>query len=463
MRRNRNVNKKNPKFDPSIIAAFKAYEAQERIGNSKVGCALVVTLMPLGSTADFFVYKGMLVPFFWLRLVCSGCAAFIWILLYTDYGRKISRWLSLIVPLLPVAFLAGMIEVTDGFASSYYAALNLVLLAVGAVLQWTLRESILAVLLVLLMYIGVGVCHGNFPPVAVMFNNFYFIGLMDIIVVVGTYFQSRQRFREFVLRHELEKNRKALETSLTQLKENEVQLVHSEKLASLGRMSAGMIHEINNPLNFTTTALFTLRKKGKFLPPEQQKDYAETLKDVEEGVGRVKTIVSDLRVFTRPDSENCDDVVVAEVVTAALRFLNFERKDEVQIEQELAPNLKIWANKNKLIHILANLLQNSFDALKTKTFTDERPTIRITGREENKVGILTVRDNGPGIPEAHLQKIFDPFFTTKDVGAGMGLGLSICYRLVQETQGKISVKTEVGKFCEFTLEFPARETKPSIN
>ncbi len=151
------------------------------------------------------------------------------------------------------------------------------------------------------------------------------------------------------------------------------------------------------------------------------------------------------------------EVFVGEAVTAALRFLNFERKDEVQIEQELTPNLKIWANKNKLIHILANLLQNSLDALKTKTFTDERPTIRITGREENGVGILTVRDNGPGIPEAHLQKIFDPFFTTKDVGAGMGLGLSICYRLVQETQGKISVKTEVGKFCEFTLEFPARK------
>ena len=85
--------------------------------------------------------------------------------------------------------------------------------------------------------------------------------------------------------------------------------------------------------------------------------------------------------------------------------MNFERKDEVQIEQELTPNLKIWANKNKLIHILANLLQNSFDALKTKTFTDERPTIRITGREENKVGILTVRDNGPGIRK-HICKRF---------------------------------------------------------
>ena len=103
---------------------------------------------------------------------------------------------------------------------------------------------------------------------------------------------------------------KRSKASLAQLKENEVQLVQSEKLASLGRMSAGMIHEINNPLNFATTGLFTLRKKGKFLPPEQQKDFAEILKDVEEGVNRVKTIVSDLRMFTHPDTENCDEVAV---------------------------------------------------------------------------------------------------------------------------------------------------------
>ena len=142
--------------------------------------------------------------------------------------------------------------------------------------------------------------------------------------------------------------------------------------------------------------------------------------------------------------------------------MNFELKDEVRIEQDLSPNLKIWANKNKLIHILANLLQNSVDALKTKTFTDEKPAIRITGREENGVCTLVIRDNGPGIAAAHLQKIFDPFFTTKNVGAGMGLGLSICYRLVEEAQGKISVKTEVGKFCEFTLEFPTRKQQTTV-
>jgi len=353
-----------------------------------------------------------------------------------------------------------MIYATKGSESSYYAGLNLVILVVGFVLHWTFMESLVAVGVIVFMYVSACALHGEISIVNLL-NNLYFLSLTGVIVVTGSYYHSKTRFREFAFRFQLDNSSKALEASLAQLKENEAQLVHSEKLASLGRMSAGMIHEINNPLNFTTTALFTLRKKGKLLPPEQQKDYAEILNDVEEGVGRVKTIVSDLRVFTRPDTDNCTEVPVTEVVAASLRFLNNEQKDEIQFEQDVAPNVTVWANKNKLIHVLANLLQNSLDALKTKTFKNEKPVIRIAGRMENGLTFLSVRDNGPGIAAAHLSKIYDPFFTTKDVGAGMGLGLSICYRLVQEAQGKISVKTEPGKFCEFILEFPSREKKPS--
>ena len=166
----------------------------------------------------------------------------------------------------------------------------------------------------------------------------------------------------------LSKQNQVLESTIEQLKETETQLVQTEKLASLGRMSAGIIHEINNPLNFATTGLFTLRNKGKFLAPEQQEEYAEILKDVEEGIKRVKNIVSDLRMFTHPDTESRDQVEVAEVVTSALRFLSNEWKDKVQIEQKLAEHQTIWANKNKLIHVLINLLQNSLDALKDKAF-----------------------------------------------------------------------------------------------
>jgi len=255
----------------------------------------------------------------------------------------------------------------------------------------------------------------------------------------------------------LAKQNTVLEGTIEQLKDTETQLVQTEKLASLGRMSAGIMHEINNPLNFATTGLYTLRSKAKYLVAEEQGEYSEILKDVEEGIQRVKTIVTDLRSFSYNENEQVDEVQLSEVVTSALRFLSHELRDKVHVEQEVTEGQTVIANKNKLIQLVVNLLQNSVDALSDKSFVNEKPTIWIEGRVANGRSILTVRDNGEGIAEEHMDKIFDPFFTTKDVGKGMGLGLSICYRIVEQYEGKISVRSERGKFCEFTLDFPLKE------
>jgi C4-dicarboxylate-specific signal transduction histidine kinase len=285
-------------------------------------------------------------------------------------------------------------------------------------------------------------------------------GASDFLAKPFSTTELHVRIKNLVESHQYQrkvsKQNQALESTIEQLKETETQLVQSEKLASLGRMSAGIIHEINNPLNFATTGLFTLRNKGKYLAPEQQEEYQEILKDVEDGIKRVKNIVSDLRTFTHPDTEGRDQVDVSEVVGSALRFLSNEWKDKIQIQQQLIEHQTIWANKNKLIQVMVNLLQNSLDALKAKSFNGEQPAIWIEGAVQDGKSTLKVRDNGIGIGAEHLDKIFDPFFTTKDVGEGMGLGLSICYRIVQECDGRISVRTEPGKFCEFSLEFPAK-------
>jgi signal transduction histidine kinase len=262
----------------------------------------------------------------------------------------------------------------------------------------------------------------------------------------------------------LSKQKIVLENTIDQLKETETQLVQTEKLASLGRMSAGIIHEINNPLNFATTGLYTLRNKAKYLAPEQRDEYAEILKDVEEGIARVKNIVSDLRTFTHPDAEGRDQIEVSEIVTSGLRFLSSEWRDKIKIEQHIPDHQSIWANKSKLIQVVVNLLQNSIDAMKRKKYPDgEAPEIRIEGRLEEGLSSLSIRDNGSGIDAAHIDKIFDPFFTTKDVGEGMGLGLSICYRIVQQYEGRIDVRSEPGKFCEFILEFPRKGGHESVD
>ncbi len=439
-----------------IHKAFVEYDRQVILNNVIIGCLIGIVLMPLGTLLDFYVNRPDVIYFLKLRLSCSLLIGAFWLVVITPFGRKHPRSLGVLLAFFPAFFMSWMIYATTGASSPYYAGLNLVLLVVGFVLHWTVVESMVVVSVTMAMYIAACVLHGNIPGVSLI-NNLYFLVLTGIIIITGTYFHNKTRFREFAFRYELDKSRKALEASLQQLKENEMQLVQSEKLASLGRMSAGIIHEINNPLNFATTGLFTLRKKGRHLAPEQQADYTEVLTDVEDGLKRVQAIVSDLRMFTHPNTEQLDPVPVAEIVTPALRFLSNEWRETVQIEQKFAENQTILANKNRLIQVIVNLLQNSLDALKIKPFPPgEKPAIWIEGRVENGQSILSVRDNGTGIDPKHLDKIFDPFFTTKDVGEGMGLGLSICYSIMQEYGGKISVKTEPGKFSEFTLEFPVK-------
>ena len=285
-------------------------------------------------------------------------------------------------------------------------------------------------------------------------------GASDFLAKPFSTTELHVRIKNLVESHEYQlkvsKQKDALESTLEQLKETESQLVQSEKLASLGRMSAGIIHEINNPLNYATTGLYTLRNKSKHVAAEQREEYDEILKDIEEGVRRVKNIVSDLRMFSHPDTESREQIELAEVFASALRFLSGEWRDRVHVEQNLPEHQTVWGNKNKLIQMAVNLLQNSLDALKQKQYGDEKPTIWITGRVEAGRSMLSVRDNGIGIKDEHLDKIFDPFFTTKDVGEGMGLGLSICYRIIQECDGRVSVRTEPGKYCEFSLEFPIK-------
>ncbi len=277
--------------------------------------------------------------------------------------------------------------------------------------------------------------------------------------VTELHVRLRNLVGSYQMQRKLARQNKVLEATLEQLKETETQLVQTEKMASLGRMSAGIIHEINNPLNYAKTGLFTLRKKSKHVPSDQQEDFAEVLKDIEDGVDRVKDIVSDLRTFTHPREDKLDEVEVGKPVAAALRFLSSEWKDKVPVHQQFNAHQIIKGNESTLLQLLTNLLQNALDALKSRGERTDEAAIWIEDKMTEHTYALIIRDSGSGIPGHVLDKIFDPFFTTKDVGQGMGLGLSICYRIMQQHEGRINVRTEPGKFTEFTLEFPLKTVK----
>jgi signal transduction histidine kinase len=258
---------------------------------------------------------------------------------------------------------------------------------------------------------------------------------------------------------ELAQQKQQLEAALEQIKETEGLLLRNEKLASLGRMSAGLIHEINNPLNYARQGLHLLGQSTPLLPEEARPEFAETLKDVEEGVNRVVRIISDLRGFTRTTNETNQIFEIKSLAEKTMRFFSHEWKDGIRHEVDVPEGLEMRGDPNHIVQVLVNLIQNAIDAMRTKTYPEgESPCIRIIGARDGSRVQIRVHDNGPGVSAEIRHKIFDPFFTTKDVGAGMGLGLAICHRVIDEHQGRIDVRSEPNAYTEFVLEFPSPDS-----
>ncbi len=240
-----------------------------------------------------------------------------------------------------------------------------------------------------------------------------------------------------------------LEDTLNQLKNTESQLVQSEKMNAIGSLAAGLLHEINNPLNYTLTAL----QVGRESVAEENNDLIETMDDIDEGMKRIRDIVSDLRDFAYPSSISKQQrFELNGALDTAVRLLSHEFNG-LSITREISDECNIYASKTQFIQVLVNLLMNSSKAVK-ETSKIRKPIIKVTGKRENENAVISVWDNGNGINPDVLGNIFDPFFTTREVGEGMGLGLSICHTIVKNNGGSIRAISEEGEWTEIITEFP---------
>ncbi len=254
---------------------------------------------------------------------------------------------------------------------------------------------------------------------------------------------------------QLAEQKQQLEAAFEQIKETEALVVRNEKLASLGKLSAGLIHEINNPLNYAKQGLYSLRRLEQILPEDEKPDFVETLGDIEHGVDRVARIIADLRGFSRTTHELSAVFQLKPTVEATMRFFGHAFKEGVGLEMEIQEGIELRGDSNQIVQVLINLTQNAMDAMKTKIYPEgDGPKIHISAEELPDRTVLRFRDNGPGINDDLRHRIFDPFFTTKDVGEGMGLGLSICHRIIADHGGHIDIRSRPGEYCEFVLEFP---------
>jgi signal transduction histidine kinase len=236
------------------------------------------------------------------------------------------------------------------------------------------------------------------------------------------------------------------------LREKQAQLVQTAKLASIGRLTTGVAHELNNPLNniglFVANALDTLIATT----PESREQAISDLELAQEQLKRAAEVVSHLRIFGRAPEQLYHPVPINEVVVATFRFLREHlRLAGVEGRYHLAAeNPLVHGSRIQLEQILVNMMSNAADAMKQ---TDAR-LLTVTTRATLDVVEIAIQDTGVGIPAQVLPNIFDPFFTTKEVGEGTGLGLSIVYGIVKEHHGDITVQSRFGSGTEFKIVLP---------
>jgi signal transduction histidine kinase len=226
-------------------------------------------------------------------------------------------------------------------------------------------------------------------------------------------------------------------------------LLRSEKLATVGRLAAGLAHEVGNPLGAVRGYVDLARTR---LPPNDHPEVVDALARIDAAAQRIDRTIRDLLDFARPAEPTLVPVDVARVLDATLRLARVQgRFKHVVVDVELAPALpRVRAEEHQLAQVFLNLLLNAGDA------TGGHGRVKVSGVVEgDRQVIVTVRDDGPGIAPADLPRIFDPFFTTKDPGQGTGLGLAISHRIMESFGGEILARSEDGRGAAFELRFRA--------
>ena len=252
-----------------------------------------------------------------------------------------------------------------------------------------------------------------------------------------------------------------VEERTQQLKAAQKKLVQNDRLASLGQLSASVAHEINNPvagvLNLSMLLQRMLKEDG--IPPGRIEEFRKYLAQVVSETTRVGRIVSDLLAFSRRSKPQRVAADLNRIVTMTLSLVQHKMKlSNVTVESRLAEDLPAaHCDQSQMQQVVLNLLLNAAEATQGKA---ERRVEVTTASAEDSV-LLTVSDNGEGIPPENLAKIFDPFFTTKSEGKGVGLGLAVSYGIIQAHGGDIEVKSKLGEGSAFIVSLPLEKAAPS--
>ncbi|MBL4705758.1 MAG: PAS domain S-box protein [Flavobacteriales bacterium] len=296
--------------------------------------------------------------------------------------------------------------------------------------------------------------------------------------------QYKENLEEIVKKRtdELSKSKEAIEQTLKELKAAQLQLIQSEKMASLGQLTAGIAHEINNPMNFITAGIEGLSKdfveyskvmekyeslektaNGQVMDilkdiKQLKADYEfnilrdsipQAIEDIAHGAYRTTEIVKGLRYFSRIDTDRMIKADLHAGLNSTLQILNNKKNDQIKIVKRYDPALPlVVCHLGQINQVFMNLINNAIDACEGSGI------IIITTSTKKESVIISIKDDGIGILEEIKHKVFDPFFTTKEIGKGTGLGLSISHGIIENHKGNIKVISKTGKGATFTITLP---------
>jgi len=425
---------------------FKTHNRLVRISNTKTGCLLVIILMPVGAILDWFVYPDLFIPFLQLRVFCSFFSCIILFLLFAKSSKKYSDYALISVPVLPLLCMAGMIYLSEGFLSPYYAGLMLVIMAIGPVAHWTLKESIGISLFTVFIYLLAGLLHSEIPRIGLVVNNFYFLLLTSVIVVVGNHFYNRLRRQEFQSRYNLGESRQLLAE-----KNEELMAMDEMKMNFFANIS----HELRTPLTLLVSPLEKLRQQKVFRADEQAREHLDLMQT---NAMRLLKLINDLLDLVKLDFSGMElhsaPIEIHSFMKGLVVSIQGAADDKglvVEVSVDSAVGC-VLADRDKLEKIILNLL---FNAIKF-TPGGGRIALRVWREEENLR--MDVQDTGIGIPVQMLPHIFGRFWqvdpSAKRKHQGTGIGLALVKSLIELHGGGVTVESEPHKGSTFQLWMP---------
>ncbi len=422
-----------------------------RLAFSKIGCLTSATLILLGVGLDLAIYPERASEFFWVRLATALASLWVMLVLRGPSGKSYVQELTFVWLILPQIMIAWMIYETDGVSSIYFVGLQLALYGVGMIVPISYLESIgFGIFTVAVYFVACYLHPDGIGDGSVFTANATFTAFAAIISTGCTYFNELSRMRLFLLQEQVSQQNDKLMQANKDLVDIKGQLMQREKMAAIGTLSAGLLHELNNPVNYSLMAV----SMGLSLPAAKTDPMLkESLDDAHEGLTRVQNIVTDLKTFAyqKAGDDSLRPFLLEHAVRSAMRLSGYDLKG-IEVVMDLPQDTHAMGDEPAIIGVLINLLSNSAKALHAINRAQPRIDIRVF-LDQDRLRV-SIKDNGQGIDPEHIGRVFEPFFTTRDVGAGLGLGLSVSYGIVQRHGGTLSVDSILGEWTEFSFDLP---------